>query len=377
MAKRYPYDTSIDALLSPAKGAVFFEQWTPEDFKNECLLCAEMSRLAYSSQVVIKDALSRTPFSHVEFIGGDDVVSRIETGGTQAFIASSATLGVKVLSFRGTQSDSPEDVITDLLILPGPPDANGCRVHGGFARRARQIAEQTDRALVGQEGALLITGHSLGAALATLAAIDGHADKLITFGSPRVGDSRIGKLLTGVEIHRFVDCCDVVARVPPERFDAAHLLTLFRELTVLDSPAGLHPGWAQLGQKALETGLGVVATLLSGAFEFVNPNIEFSHVFGLVYVHADGKISTPASDDDVPRDQAMARTCYPHRFRVEQLPGLLTELTELARVPPQDLPRSLAQCLVRLLRIGQVPSRDLADHAPINYLSAITGRTAE
>jgi hypothetical protein len=39
------------------------------------------------------------------------------------------------------------------------------------------------------------------------------------------------------------------------------------------------------------------------------------------------------------------------------------------------MPHSLAQHLSQFLGIGQVPSRDLADHAPINYVSAFTGRT--
>ena len=41
-------------------------------------------------------------------------------------------------------------------------------------------------------------------------------DCLYTFGSPRVGDAQFVSTLTGVGACRFVDCCDVVTRIPPE-----------------------------------------------------------------------------------------------------------------------------------------------------------------
>jgi hypothetical protein len=63
---------------------------------------------------------------------------------------------------------------------------------------------------------LLFTGHSLGAAMATLASSLQPADSLYTFGCPRVGDPAFVNSLRGLDNHRYVDCCDLVARVPPE-----------------------------------------------------------------------------------------------------------------------------------------------------------------
>ena len=55
-----------------------------------------------------------------------------------------------------------------------------------------------------------------GAALATLQASVRRPDALYTFGSPRVGDSQFMSRLSGVPGRRYVDCCDIVTRLPPE-----------------------------------------------------------------------------------------------------------------------------------------------------------------
>src|SRR5262249_54451343 len=63
-----------------------------------------------------------------------------------------------------------------------------------------------------------LTGHSLGAALATLAAARwaaGHrVQGLYTFGSPRVGNAAFAATVPG-PCYRFVNNNDVVTRLPP------------------------------------------------------------------------------------------------------------------------------------------------------------------
>ena len=375
MAKPYAYDTSTDALLRPARNAVFFDEWTPADYENHNLLCAEMSRLAYASQDVVRKSLNNAEFTSVDFIGGDDLGSRAKTGGTQAFVASSATQGVTILAFRGTESDSPEDVITDLLTFPAPSRWDNCRVHGGFANRYGRVADKVKSALEKIEGSLLITGHSLGAALATLAAVDAHPEKLITFGSPLVGDPQFCRLLNGTEVHRFVDCCDVVTRVPPARFDQPHLLKLLKELTVFDKGTTPTALGAELAHKAAEIALELAAATIAMAFNLVDKNIEFAHVSSPRYILADGSVVEGISDVDIARDQSTARLKYPHRFTAARFTEFLAGFSKLAGIGRGDMPHTLAQHLSHFLGIGQVPSRDLADHAPINYVSAFTGRT--
>ena len=59
------------------------------------------------------------------------------------------------------------------------------------------------------------TGHSLGDALATLAAFRyENARGTYTFGSPRVGD-KIFKNAFHTRTYRFVNNCDIITRMPP------------------------------------------------------------------------------------------------------------------------------------------------------------------
>ena len=47
-----------------------------------------------------------------------------------------------------------------------------------------------------------------------------------TFGSPRVGDVAFTNTLAGVDVQRYVDCCDIVCRIPPESFEYRHVGTV-------------------------------------------------------------------------------------------------------------------------------------------------------
>jgi triacylglycerol lipase len=74
---------------------------------------------------------------------------------------------------------------------------------------------------------ILFTGHSLGAALAALAAsLFGAANAgsaLYTIGSPRVGNPEFAATLDALEVQRYVDCCDLVTRVPPPEMGYTHV----------------------------------------------------------------------------------------------------------------------------------------------------------
>jgi len=87
-----------------------------------------------------------------------------------------------------------------------------------------------------------VTGHSLGAAMATLASIDlrlefGWSTSLVNFGSPRVGDYEFHRLVSEqVPVWRVTHDEDMVVHVPPSAFGFYHAST---EL-YFGSESGLH-----------------------------------------------------------------------------------------------------------------------------------------
>ncbi|OFZ38371.1 MAG: hypothetical protein A2504_10420 [Bdellovibrionales bacterium RIFOXYD12_FULL_39_22] len=96
------------------------------------------------------------------------------------------------------------------------------KVHNGFQESLDKIWPQIDRyvqTIRSDQKSLWITGHSLGAALATLAGSRYQqkgflAHGLYTFGSPRVGNVVFKNSLI-IPHHRFVNDNDIVTIVPP------------------------------------------------------------------------------------------------------------------------------------------------------------------
>lgn len=105
------------------------------------------------------------------------------------------------MTFRGTNGFS--DVLTDLDILTlGFGEHVGVRVHKGFLEQFQAVRPSLTNFLKDREGEynhIVITGHSLGGALATIAGAHfshlylGVEVAVHTFGSPRVGNKAFGK----------------------------------------------------------------------------------------------------------------------------------------------------------------------------------------
>lgn len=212
----FRYDPSRKALLTPARDATFFPAGRPG---AEAALAAEFARLVYApwerdegARHLVLATLGRTGFPEVTFFS---------SASTQALLARDPVGDVTVLTFRGTEVDA-RDWATDLdtVMIPW---AEGGRVHRGFAAALELIWADLVTALAAVPGRLLYTGHSLGAALATLASSRRRPAALYTFGSPRVGDLAFGETLAGLAHRRFVHCCDIVTRVPPEVLDFRHV----------------------------------------------------------------------------------------------------------------------------------------------------------
>jgi len=158
---------------------------------------------------------------------------------TQAAVLNKLNSDRIYLIFRGTDKsiDWMNNVQFRQQIYPYGDGNTDVRFHQGFMTAYLAVRERLLEALstfTGQE--VVITGHSLGGALATIAALDlqynfGQANDLRfivnTFGAPRVGN------LAQVESYnrrvphsqRFVYGWDVVTRVPREWQGFAHIDT--------------------------------------------------------------------------------------------------------------------------------------------------------
>jgi triacylglycerol lipase len=152
-------------------------------------------------------------------------------------------LGNIFIAFRGTEADSISDWLTDLLIVPVEFREYG-QVHMGFFNALNHIRVDMIADLVKLMKnykeidiipRIFVTGHSLGAAMATLFCLDLldigiKVARLFTFGSPRVGDEYFCESFEeSIKHDRFVNNNDVVVHVPPESgtsIDYTHCGTL-------------------------------------------------------------------------------------------------------------------------------------------------------
>ncbi|BCO36167.1 lipase [Mycobacterium heckeshornense] len=135
------------------------------------------------------------------------------------------------VSFRG--SADLADWLADIDAIPQPylPIAGFGQVHAGFQQVYELVRDSVAANLApATAGAdhLLVTGHSLGAALAVLAAPDIRRNmppntiepRLITFAGPRVGLSDFAAAFNAAieSCYRVVNFLDIVPHVPPSPY---------------------------------------------------------------------------------------------------------------------------------------------------------------
>ena len=220
------FDNSWDAVLKPGEATVYFDVLSAKKFeagatsysKINAWWLAELCRLIYrqgpdevegAPGPSRKEVLARVNLDEVDFFNeGDTEAALVKTTG-------SSDVQYAALVLRGT--NDPRDWLTNFKVIPKDWAVGGL-VHKGFAKALDLVRDKVTASLdknVPSDCPLFITGHSLGAALATLAASLRRPRALYTFGSPRVGDNDFGKTLSGVNVFRVVNNRDVVTTVPP------------------------------------------------------------------------------------------------------------------------------------------------------------------
>ncbi len=146
---------------------------------------------------------------------------------THGYIGYHAGQKAIYVAFRG--SESFENWLSDLdAVLTTYPKCSGCEVHKGFytAEQAviKQVSTEVHRLLsLYPSYQVLVTGHSLGASLSTLTAIDLNIPtvRLFNYGSPRVGNTAFANYYETIvkDRNRVTHHKDIVPHVPMhERF---------------------------------------------------------------------------------------------------------------------------------------------------------------
>ena len=153
------------------------------------------------------------PSNQVTLVWGTDPDGRKPYG----VVYFDTELSAWVCAIRGTEGFW--EWVKDAEALPVDCPFGAGRVHSGFLDlyQTLQAGNLPLRVfLYSLTRPVIVTGHSLGAALATMAAVDTPNCALATFAGPRVGDADFvaGALSGGLQLVRVVNVPDFVPQVP-------------------------------------------------------------------------------------------------------------------------------------------------------------------
>jgi hypothetical protein len=216
---------SWQSLLNPGGADDFFQASLPvgfdptaRDFRRiNAWWLSELCRLIYRRG----PREQQTPGSET---GRDGFLQRVrckerhffDAGVVQAALVETtpdAGSPFAVLVFRG--SIGRREVWLSHLRIGKAPWPAGGRVHRGFRELFDKLWPMVFSRLETVRSPLYFTGHSLGGAMATLAASLHPVQAVYTFGAPRVGDLRFAQSLSKAPLFRVVNRPDIVQLLPP------------------------------------------------------------------------------------------------------------------------------------------------------------------
>jgi pimeloyl-ACP methyl ester carboxylesterase len=258
-------DTSWDSLFNPGKATEFF---TPQASQFEveapgyspinAWWLAEISRLVYKQETAEDPHFQGRTRRQILNEAGLEEVAFIHSPDTQCAILKPLDPKAPpfvVLVFRG--SHDLRSWLTNIRTRPVARPPYGGLVHQGFGDALEGVIEEIEGALRDLPGPVFYTGHSLGAALATLAAARKPPRAVYAFGSPRVGNKEFkDSLAKKTKLYRVVHSRDIVATAPPAELGFDHceeLHYITRDGRFLVNPKGdltdaqrfslFQPGW--------------------------------------------------------------------------------------------------------------------------------------
>jgi hypothetical protein len=251
---------TLENILPVNRNHIYFENSQDHPFKHEAnefemvnaWWLAEAAWLAYHDSDFVK--------TRFESAGLPEVYSFCK-GSTQCFVAHSDAF--IIVTFRGTELHFIQESVTGLgIVLINLPDlkidlnfilttwGRGGNIHRGFKEGLEKVWNNLEEHLnqiknkEGYERKLWFTGHSLGAALATLAADrysrNHKVQGLYTFGSPYVGDHEFASRFNVANTYRFVNNNDMVTRIPPGYKHVGTFKYINNKGTIHDDPDQLY-----------------------------------------------------------------------------------------------------------------------------------------
>jgi len=189
---------------------------------ENAMTLADCAHLAYFKPAYVEKQLKAWGYNSFTWI------ESLETD-TQVFLAGKD--GHLIVCFRGTSSG--KDVLADLNFFKAAAFGGHGKVHRGFQHALDSVWSSVQAAVdkVGADKKLFICGHSLGAALAQLAAYrfvlgNYNVAHIYTFGSPRVANREFmehyNELLAD-KTFLHINNKDIVTRIPLEFLGFHHL----------------------------------------------------------------------------------------------------------------------------------------------------------
>jgi triacylglycerol lipase len=196
---------------------------------TNALALGNVALLAYSDEADVRHFLEKWGLVDARILRGFD---------TQGFVTRQKD--AVFVSFRGTEPINIDDWLSDVNFhqrklhasVPG-------LVHGGFALALEEVVQPMLDAVMelssGDRTRLFITGHSMGGALAVLAAAllrfgaGRNVTAVYTYGQPRVGDPEFSSAFDGIlgsVTFRYVNDFDIVPHVPPAQLPGRPLLRM-------------------------------------------------------------------------------------------------------------------------------------------------------
>jgi hypothetical protein len=219
------YNHAWQAVFRPGASDDFFAADRPVEFQTNATgftpvnawWLSELCRLIYRKDV--SEGVERPDHtSRNDFLGRVGLFERRFFRGptTQGALVETVDNGDKafaVLVFRGTTGRLTNWLSNlDMVACEWPTGGN---VHRGFRNILMELWDTIAAVLEVIEKPLYYTGHSLGGALATLAASLRPPCAVYTFGAPRIGDAAFAQTLAAVPIFNVCNPKDIVPDLPP------------------------------------------------------------------------------------------------------------------------------------------------------------------